>query len=159
MIKTDLFVVTMYWGLCEQYIKSLVLTPPGFDFLFRNRLRVVKRVWRTDRRIAKQTDWTINKAAWSQLTMHMFPFSMYFFAFCYYQCNCFSKINDARTSCDNCVSMWLKKITNTILYEAWPASCNYWYVSYTTCRKDDSLLILGEICRWFETAGNIEKSV
>ena len=37
VIKTDLwgFVVPMHSGLCEQYIKSLGLTPSGFDFLFR----------------------------------------------------------------------------------------------------------------------------
>ena len=36
VIKTDLsgFVVPMHSGLCEQYIKSLGLTPSGFDFLF-----------------------------------------------------------------------------------------------------------------------------
>ena len=36
MIKTDLlgFVVPMHSGLCEQYVKSLGLTPSGFDFLF-----------------------------------------------------------------------------------------------------------------------------
>ena len=39
MIKTDLsgFVVTMHSGLCEQYVKSLGLTPSGFDFLFHTR--------------------------------------------------------------------------------------------------------------------------
>ena len=37
VIKTDLsgFVVTMHSGLCEQNVKSLRLTPSGFDFLFR----------------------------------------------------------------------------------------------------------------------------
>ena len=28
-------------GLCEQYVKSLGLTPSGFDFLFRTRLRAL----------------------------------------------------------------------------------------------------------------------
>ena len=39
VIKNDLegFVVTMHSGLCEQYVKSLGLTPSGFDFLFRTR--------------------------------------------------------------------------------------------------------------------------
>ena len=39
VIKTDLsgFVVTMHPGLCEQYVKSLGLKPPRFDFLFRPR--------------------------------------------------------------------------------------------------------------------------
>ena len=37
VIKTDLsgFVVTMQSGLCEQYVKCLGLSAPGFDFLFR----------------------------------------------------------------------------------------------------------------------------
>ena len=36
-IKTDLsgFFVPKHLGLCEQYVKSLGLTPSGFDFLFR----------------------------------------------------------------------------------------------------------------------------
>ena len=36
MIKTDLpgFVVAMHSGLCEQYVKSLGITPSGFDYLF-----------------------------------------------------------------------------------------------------------------------------
>ena len=39
MIKTDLsgFVAPMHSGLCKQYVKSLGLTPLGFDFLFRTR--------------------------------------------------------------------------------------------------------------------------
>ena len=43
MIKTDLsgFVVTVHSGLCEQYVKSLRLTPSGFDFLFRTRPRAL----------------------------------------------------------------------------------------------------------------------
>ena len=43
VIKTDLsgFVVTMHSGLCEQYVKSLGLTPSGFDFLFRTRPRAL----------------------------------------------------------------------------------------------------------------------
>ena len=41
VIKTDLsgFVVPMHSGLGEQYVKSLGLTPSGFDFLFRTRPR------------------------------------------------------------------------------------------------------------------------
>ena len=37
--KIDLsgFVVTKHLGTCEQYVKSLSLTAPGFDFLFRKR--------------------------------------------------------------------------------------------------------------------------
>ena len=36
MIKADLsgFVVPMHSGLCEQHVKSLPLTPSGFDFRF-----------------------------------------------------------------------------------------------------------------------------
>ena len=43
MIKTNLsgFVVTMHSGFCEQYAKSLGLTPSGFDFLFRMRPHAV----------------------------------------------------------------------------------------------------------------------
>ena len=43
VIETDLkgFVVTMRSGLCEQYVKSLGLTPSGFDFLFRTRPRAL----------------------------------------------------------------------------------------------------------------------
>ena len=43
VIKTDLsgFVVPMHSGLCEQYVKSLGLTPSGFDFLFRTRPRAL----------------------------------------------------------------------------------------------------------------------
>ena len=43
MIKTDRsgFVVTMHSGLCEQYVKSLGLSPSGFDFLFRTRPRTL----------------------------------------------------------------------------------------------------------------------
>ena len=41
VIKTDLsgFVVPMHSGLCEQYVKSLGLTPSGFDFLLRTHPR------------------------------------------------------------------------------------------------------------------------
>ena len=41
VIKTDLsgFVVQMHSGLCGQYVKSLGLTPSGFDFLFHTRPR------------------------------------------------------------------------------------------------------------------------
>ena len=43
VIKTDLsgFVVTMHSGLCEQYVKSLGLSPSVFDFLFRTRPRAL----------------------------------------------------------------------------------------------------------------------
>ena len=43
VIKTDLsgFVVTMHEGACEQCVKSLGLTPSGFDFLFRTRPRAL----------------------------------------------------------------------------------------------------------------------
>ena len=43
VIKTDLsgFVVTMHSGLCEQHVKSLGLTPSGFDFLFRTHPRAL----------------------------------------------------------------------------------------------------------------------
>ena len=35
------FVVTMHSDLCEQYVKSLGVTPSGFDFLFRTRPRAL----------------------------------------------------------------------------------------------------------------------
>ena len=43
MIKTDLsgFFVPMHEGACEQYVKSLGLTPLGFDFIFLTRPRAL----------------------------------------------------------------------------------------------------------------------
>ena len=43
VMKTDLpgFAVPVHSGLCEQYVKSLRLTPTGFAFLFRTRPRTL----------------------------------------------------------------------------------------------------------------------
>ena len=42
-MKTDLsgILIPMHSCLCEQYVKSLGLTPSGFDFLFRTRRRAL----------------------------------------------------------------------------------------------------------------------
>ena len=53
------------WPFARTSLLSLVITPENFVMIWW--WEHSQKVWQTDRQMDRQTDWTIHRAAWSQL--------------------------------------------------------------------------------------------